>query len=241
MADIVIRTWAKDAAWLRACVAAVDRYCSGWRDLIIVAPESSMEALRRCKLPIGRLVACENSPADYLGQQVTKLYADLITDADLICHLDSDCIIRRPLRPGDLLDDAGRAVIVRTPATCFQRNRAPWQGVTEQFLCRPVTFDYMRRHPIVYPRWLYAELREFCRQVHGVELDSYVLSQSPAAFSEFNSFGAFADERHHDSFAWVERHDTTFDESFARVFWSWAGIGVSQRVEIDSILHEGGM
>ncbi|MER8010383.1 hypothetical protein [Streptomyces sp. NPDC094149] len=221
--DIVIRSHAKDFAWLRHCLAGVRRWCTGFRDVVVVVPRRCEHRLARYGIEADRIVLCSDHADDYLGQQVTKTLADTFTDADFIAHLDSDCVVRRPLTPADLVDDAGRPRLLYTPGEHFRRG-APWQAATERFLGRPVTCDYMRRQPLVYPRWIYPELREHAVRRHGVELAEYIMAQPPLGFSEFNAMGAYAHERHRDAFAWTVHPSSTYDETWTRVFWSWSGI-----------------
>lgn len=221
--DIVIRSHAKDFAWLRHCLAGVRRWCTGFRQVVVVVPGKCERRLARYGIEADRIVLCPDYADDYLGQQVTKTLADTFTDADHIAHLDSDSVVRRPLTTADLMDDAGRPHLLYTPGTYFRRG-APWQAATERFLARPVTCDYMRRQPLVYPRWIYPELREHAVRQHGMQLAEYIVAQPPLGFSEFNALGAYAHEHHHDAFSWHLHPSPAYDETWTRVFWSWAGI-----------------
>src|SRR5438132_7950295 len=96
-------------------------------------PRSSEPWLRRAKIaPVGRLEFCPDYRDDYLGQQATKLSADTFTDADFICHVDSDCIFVRDASPEDFVVGE-RARIVKRPIERLGRER-PWQLPTEKFL-----------------------------------------------------------------------------------------------------------
>ncbi|MGW7297489.1 hypothetical protein [Streptomyces sp. NPDC054829] len=97
--DIVIRSHAKDFAWLRHCLAGVRRWCTGFRHVVVVVPRKSEHRLARYGIEADRIVVCPDYTDDYLGQQVTKTLADTFTDADYIAHLDSDSVVRRPLTP----------------------------------------------------------------------------------------------------------------------------------------------
>jgi hypothetical protein len=235
--DILVRSCSRDFPWLHHCLAAIRRRCRGFRDVILVVPERSAPRLARWDLPADRVEVCRDFPDDYLGQQVTKLHADLLTDADLIAHLDSDCVVRRPLRPSDLCDPAGRPRIAITPLSSFG-GRGPWQEATERFLGWPVAFDYMRRQPLIFPRWLYAELRRHAEAAHGVVLEDYVLARGPMDFSEFNALGALAHRRHPERFAWEIGPSASYDETYARAFWSWEGITPASERELRALAGE---
>ncbi|MGW4163625.1 hypothetical protein [Streptomyces sp. NPDC004788] len=168
----------------------------------MVTPRTGSGAVRRAVGGDVRLTVCPDYRDDYLGQQVSKLYADEFTDADLICHVDSDVVFTRPVSPADLLD-AGRPWIVRRAVSRLGRHR-PWLAPTEEFLGRPVAYDFMQQPPFTYPRWLYPEVRALSLARHGIPLDRYVAGRPPRGFSEFNVLGAHAYAAHRTEFAWYD-------------------------------------
>lgn len=236
--DLLIRSYFRDLDWLACCLAAIDRFAAGV-EVQVVVPRSSWDWLQK-KIgprPGVRFVFCPDYRDDYLGQQVTKLYADRFTRAGWVCHIDSDCLFTRPFRPEDLLA-AGKAPIYIRPVSELGRHK-PWLGPTEAFLGSPVAYDFMQRPPFVYPRWLYAEVRRFCRERHGMELADYVLSRPPRGFSEFNALGAFAYRYHRARFHWVDLSREDPGEPLVRWYWSRGGISPAIRAEIESLLAGG--
>jgi hypothetical protein len=201
---------------------------------MVIVPEGSGERLRLAGVTPARIRYCPRFPDDYLGQQVTKLYADTYTDADFIIHVDSDCIFRRTCSPSDLCK-GGRPELLVTPCSQFP-GRAPWQIATERFLRSKMSYDFMRRQPLMYPRWIYGELRQYARDLHKQELADYVMAQPPLGFSEFNALGAFAYSFYRSAFHWVETDEIAFDERFCRIFWSREGLHEGHQCEIESIL-----
>ena len=232
--DIVVRSYYRDIQWLRYCLRSIDRFCNAFRQTLVVVPESCRERIHRSPLDRVETIFCPNYADDYLGQQVTKLYADTITDADYILHVDSDCTFRVPVRPDVLLSD-GRPEVMITPVEAFQRT-PPWQAQTERALGFPVKYDYLRRQPQIYPRWLYGHLRAHVRAIHGRELTDYVLDQGPLGFSEFNALGALAHRDYPDAFCWREWLMPDYDERFCRIHWSWGGLTAEIRNELEAIL-----
>lgn len=232
---LFIRSYWKDLDWLGHCLAAVERYCSDFAETVVVLPERSGAWARRRQWPaFARFEVAPDYDDDYLGQQVSKLHADQWTDCGLICHLDSDCLFQRPTRPSDLLVD-GRPRIVTRPNAPLGRHY-PWRGCTEAFLGMPVELDFMCRPPFVFPRGLYAELRAYCDERHGVPLDRYVLSRPPRGFSEFNALGTYAWHRHRDAFAFVDIECA--GPACCEWFWSWDGVD-AMRARIGEILDDG--
>ncbi|MET9886489.1 hypothetical protein ABZZ20_25795 [Streptomyces sp. NPDC006430] len=199
----------------------------------MVTPRTGAAAVRRAAGDGVRLEVGPDYRDDYLGQQVSKLYADEFTDADLICHIDSDMVFFRPVSPADLLV-GGRPWIVRRAVAELGRHR-PWLAPTEGFLGRPVAFDFMQQPPFTYPRRLYAELRDLCLERHGVPLDRYVAGRPPRGFSEFNVLGAHAHAAHRASFTW---YDASSDAAplLCRWYWSRAGIDAGLRAELDLVV-----
>jgi hypothetical protein len=234
--DIFIRSYAKDFEWLGYCLESIVRFWSGFRAVVVVVPESSRPLLRRLRLPSGAadLRFCPDYRDDYLGQQATKLSADAYTDADLICHVDSDCVFTRPTTTADFLV-AGRPRIQIHPLSLLDRHY-PWREPTRGFLGWEVDFDFMRHPPFVYPRWIYGELRSHSQRVHGIDLEAYVMSRPPRGFSEFNVLGAFAYQRHRDLFAWVDTSREPAVPPHCRWYWSWGGLDAVLRREIETLL-----
>ena len=232
--DILVRSYYKDLGWLGHCLRSIERWCTGFRRVIVVVPESTRPRLVTHDLAYDELIVCADQRDDYLGQQVTKLSADTLTDADVICHIDSDCVFRRPTTPDDL-HDGGRLRQHLMPYEELPAN-IPWKRITEEFLGRPVEFEFMRRQPQAFPRWIYPELRAHARARHGRELADYVLAQPHRGFSEFNALGAYAYYFHHDEFAWVDLTGPGVPDPLCACFWSWGGIGPAVESEIEALL-----
>ncbi|MEV6330533.1 hypothetical protein [Streptomyces sp. NPDC051909] len=218
---------------MRYALAAVEQWCHGFAEVVVVSPRTGSAAVRRAIGGDVRLTVCPDYRDDYLGQQVTKLYADEFTDADLICHVDSDVVFDRPVSPADLLD-AGRPWIVRRAVALLGRHR-PWLTPTEEFLGRPVAYDFMQQPPFTYPRALYPEVRALCLERHGIPLSRYVAGRPPRGFSEFNVLGAHAHTAHRTAFAWYEA-DTPAVPRLCRWYWSRGGLDGALRRELDGIV-----
>jgi hypothetical protein len=233
--DLFIRSYWKDLDWLQFCLASVERYCRGFREVIVVVPQSTEPWLRRRLLQsTTRIEFCHDYRDDYLGQQVTKLFADTFTDADYICHVDSDCVFSRPTTPLDLVEK-GRPRVLIEPCALLGRHR-PWQQPTEKFIGYPVFDDFMRQPPFTFPRRLYKEVRQYAVARHGVDIEAYVTGQPPRSFSEFNVLGAFAWQYCHGDFLWIDISVSEPTEPHCRWYWSWGGLDKAVRREIKAIL-----
>ena len=233
--DIFIRSYYRDFCWLTYCLRSIATFCTGFRRIVLVVPKS--DAPRLTKLDLGgvSVADCRNYEIDYLGQQVTKIKADLFSDADYICHVDSDWIFTRPCRPADLY--VGGKLAIGMVAYTELPPTIPWKSATEKLLGHVVRHDFMRLQPYTFPRWLYPALRDDVERRHGQDVESYILRQSPLGFSEFNALGSFAYARHHDDFAWLDIGDRGLTPPLCKCYWSWGGLSEPIRKEIEAILH----
>jgi FkbM family methyltransferase len=249
--DIFIRTYPEDYGWLRYCLKAIDKFASGFRKVWIISPqECPFDPVIHNRAAEWRVINPETEDG-YLDQQITKLYADMLTDhsANFYLHIDSDVILTRPVTPQDFFDGgpsispAGEPYWSERkliwPYTPYSAIETPWQAITEKFLGHPVENEFMRRLPIMVPYWLYPKLREFCFKRHGMPMCDYIRMQPDRSFSEFNALGAYAYTYHHDKFLWLNTLESAIPGPFARQFHSWGGITPGIRTEIETILSGG--
>jgi len=233
--DILIRSYHRDFRWLSYCLRSIALFCSGFRQIVLVVPQSSAGRLKQLDLRGVVVAICGNYEVDYLGQQATKIKADLFSDADYICHVDSDWVFTRPCRPSDL-HAGGRLTVGMTPYAALPPD-IPWKQATERLLGHEVTHDFMRRQPYTFPRWLYPELRDDAERRHGQDIESYILRQPPLGFSEFNALGSFAYARHRAAFAWLDAGDASLPPPICKCYWSWGGLSEPIREDLERILH----
>jgi hypothetical protein len=233
--DIVVRSYRKDLDWLGYCLTAIRRHAFGFRQVLVALPRSTGPWLRRNPVVPDDVCIewCDDYGDDYLGQQVTKLYADLVSDADLLCHIDADCLLAERTTPEDLAPD-GRPWVVTQPVFRVDRH-VPWRWPTEEFLGWEIDHDFMQQPPFVYPRLLYPAIRQHCRERHHMELSDYVLSRPARGFSEFNVLGAYAYARHPDLFRWAE--GAAAPRARCAWFWSWGGLQPPIRAQVQSVLR----
>ena len=232
--DIFIRSYHKDFLWLSNCLKSIDRYCHGFAETVLAVPNSSYGSVGILRDLGQRIVVCKDYQDDYLGQQVTKLYADEYCGADYICHVDSDCLFYRDVFPEDLIFE-GKPVIALTAYDELPDDRV-WKGITGRFLGRTLHANFMRRQPMVFPRWIYGELRNYTEGLHGTDLEAYVISQPPRGFSEFDALGGYAYTFHRDLFQWLTLRANEPNETVCKWYWSWGGITSQIAKEIALVL-----
>lgn len=230
---LFIRSYWKDLDWLDLCLRSIDHHCKGFAEIVVVVPESSRQWLTRSRVSRGvRLVYGPDYRDDYLGQQVTKLYADQFIEADLIVHVDADCVFTRTTQPQDLAP-GGRPQILTRPIVELGRHY-PWRRPTEDFLGFAVDLDFMQQPPFVYPRWLYPLLRRHCLATHGLSIEHYVISRPPRGFSEFNVLGAYAFRNHAEAFDFPRVGSDDAPPPRCDWYWSWGGLTLDIRERIEA-------
>lgn len=240
--DIFIKSYPADYEWLGYCLRSIERFVSGVRKVVIVAPD---RAFKIPKESTERAIAgglqwietpdpCEDG---YLAQQVLKLSAPEYSDADFILHTDSDTLFTRPVGPETYLRD-GKPVWMFTPYS--QLGEVPWREPTEKFLGESVEFEFMRRLPVMVPAWAYPALASFCLEKHGVNLSDYIAGQPASAFSEYNALGAFLYRYHREKIGWVNTAETPeaqWPELTVNQRWSYGGVDEGIKGEFEEILQ----
>ena len=240
---VLIRTFGGDAAWLPYSLQSVKTFLTLFHRVLVVAPKNDTTAI----LPICRDLGIEFMPIEpdpchgYLAQQITKMKADeYLPECDYILHHDSDTLFKMPSTPRNFIQAAfgHRPIILMQDYATFPNGHMPWQKPTEHALGKAVKYEFMRRHPLLYPRWLYAPAREHLTQRFGMRWDQWIagIDQRTMGFSEFNYLGAFAFENHYYKFRWIDvkKHDPGPDR--VHQFASRQGITAEAKQKIDEIL-----
>lgn len=211
--DIFIRSYEKDFLWLGYCLKSIVKNTRGFSEIHVAVPCSDIEHIKHLTLEKTHGVA-ENC-SGYLAQQITKLYADKYCTADYILHVDSDCVFTENVTPESFFVN-GKPIMLQ------EKNvDSPWYDVAESALGWRDEHEYMRRMPIIYPRWIYQEFREWFFCHNNVSIDQWICSQPPFKFSEFNTLGTWAKKFHQDAFTWLEPSDVPI---VCKQYWSWGGI-----------------
>lgn len=217
-ADIFIRSYAADFKWLEYSLLSCKKFAKGFDAIHIAVPEQDKHLLSHLTLESVHAISpsCNDG---YLDQQITKLYADDFCKSEYIFHLDSDCIWKKPVTPECFFKN-GKPIILAEEGVV-----SPWPEITEKTLGWRDTKEYMRRLPIVYPRWVYGEFRQWIENKHGMSIRQWIALQPYRSFSEFNTLGQWLYRFHNEKFEWLHPSDA---EVFAEQFWSWGGVENSE-------------
>lgn len=197
--DIFVKTCLHDREYHKYCLASIDKFCSGFRNTVVVEGEH---------------------PKGYLHQQVVKMHADDYTDADYILITDSDTLFNQPVTPESFMVD-GKPIWIHTPWTqelLDHKGTATWKRVMEEFMGQSPGSEFMRRQPFVFPRHVFKSLRKLCVERHGVDLETYIMRSN--AFSEFNVMGFHCWLHHHDDFHWIDSSKEELPPMLCHQAWS---------------------
>jgi len=237
--DILIKSCKKDLGWLTFSLRSIQKFCTGFRQVVLLFPEAEKDALAQLNLTSEKIFLTKDRPDFYLWQQVEKARAYLYTDAQFVTFVDSDVIFTRPCSPQDLMRD-GKPIVLYTPYSVLVDQSGkpvtPWQKITEAALMRPVEFEFMRRFPMTAPLMLLYEFGNFMVEAHGQTVESYVMSQPARAFSEFNSIFGFGFYFRPDSCCFVNTEPSPIPPPVAKQFWSYSGLSEFERAEMESLL-----
>ncbi len=230
--DIVIRSWVNDFAWLVFCLKSIQRFATGFRRIIVIVPHGHTPPTGACEF----VFYVTEQGEGYMEQQSTKLHADAFSDADFFLFMDSDTIFTRPICPEDMIVGDKVRWLYTPYASINSGDGQTWKEPTGKVMCRPVEFEFMRRHPLVAPRWALEGLRHWMLKVHGMSLERYIMAQQAGrAFSEWNCLGAWLWFYHHDRVIW-QNTDEELGESFVLQSFSWNGLNDKIRYTLDKAL-----
>ena len=219
--DIVVRSYYRDRHWLTLALRSIAMFASGYRQVVVVVPQASVSRMNLTVSEVDmRLLVCRDYDDDYLGQQITKLHADLCTDADAILHLDSDQVFVAPCDLQARLFDQGRPRMVFDSSSRRQAIDG-WRHCPSGFFGEPVPLDLTAPPPLVVPSHVHAELRALCCDLHGRSITEYALAAGADRFCEFALLRGYALTREPEEYAWIDAvHHRLLPE--CQSFWSRA-------------------
>jgi hypothetical protein len=195
--DIFIKTCNYDKQYHEYCLQSIKKYCTGFRNTVVVEGEH---------------------PQGYIYQQVVKLHADKYTDADFILVTDSDTLFNTPVTPESFMSN-GKPIWYMTPFEQLLEHSTllKWRKVMTDFCGIEPQFEFMRRQPFMFPRYVLKDIQEYCVKTHGRTLEEYPFDLG--VFTEWNVLGFYCWIHHRDAFTWVNTDDGIGDP-LVRQFWS---------------------
>jgi hypothetical protein len=242
LVDIFIRSYPGDFEWLGYCLKSIKKYCSGFRDIILTITEDNVDLAKNSKfldLSDIKLIPCKKYPIDdYIGQMITKSKCHEFSNADVFCHIDSDCFFYNKYNASEIFEknkiiyfynlykDVGDAII--------------WKNPVERFLGFFVDKEFMRSFPMCFSRDTYKGIHDYCLEKHNKNLEGWVVDQfqkyNRLCYIEFNTIGAYAFNFQNDKYRFIESPKPFFRPRFLKQYWSWGGISDEIRKEIEYYL-----
>lgn len=214
--DIFIRTYEKDLEWLKYALKSIHLHVTGYRNIVITIPNASL--LSWCS--VEKVIQVKDLKDGYLGQQLTKMTANLYTDADAIVFWDSDVIACEPVDVSEWFFN-GRPIVYKTSYNSIE---TPWKPITEKAVGFSVEWEYMRRMPLIYFTDTIAASSKWIEDKHGITLKRYLNSQPYRSFSEFNAMGAYAEKFECDRYKFIDTDTVELPKNKVHQFWSWSGL-----------------
>jgi hypothetical protein len=224
--DIFIRTYHKDLDFLQYCLRSIQKFVTGYNEIIICIPEADAHLLDSWNLTQELIikwdVVCENG---YIDQQISKLKAHEMSDADYILYVDSDVCFTTPTDLSEFFID-GKPYLMKTryelvgDAIC-------WKETTEDIIGMTLEYEYMRRIPILFSR-------HTLRMV-SLKIDIDGLAKLDR-LSEFNLLGAYAALMETDKYHIINTEFDPLPKQVAIQGWSWGGLTEEVKQQLETIL-----
>lgn len=224
--DIFIRTYHKDLEFLKYCLRSIHKFVTGYNEIIICIPEEDAHLLDSWNLTKERIVKWKPLTNNgYIDQQISKLKAHEMSDADYILYVDSDVCFFTPTDLSEFFID-GKPYLMRTryelvgDAIC-------WKKPTEDILKFSLKYEYMRRIPIMFKHSTLVALS------NRVNIDK--LSQRER-LSEFNLLGAYAAVSQAKEYCIIDTEHEALPKQVAKQFWSWGTLTEEVKQEMEGFL-----
>lgn len=240
--SIVTVSYDKDLEWLKYSYKSIQKFCKEYHSYHVILDDHEndcVNCMQFCKdnnIKFHIDTNAKNIQSGYVRQQYMKLMADVYVpdDCDLICHVDSDSIFHDFHDPSIYFcKESNKPAMLMTPYSAFGGMLDHWLKSTSDFMQETVEYEFMRRMPLIYPKWLFFELRNWVLDKHKVSLLDYLKGLD--TFSEYNALGAYCYKYHRNFYKWV---DTTKDSFINLPFLqSWSHGSISEKSAlIDSLI-----
>src|SRR3990167_1930136 len=230
--SILIVTHAKDKEWLEPCLKSIFKFCSGFHEVVVALPNRDKAELFPIltRYPVKSWGFDEVEGHGFNHHQAVICMADQICeDADLILHVDVDCMFVEPVTLQDYIINDKPVLLIEN----YERFRTVhpgvfyWKQCTEKALGMPCTYETMRRHPAVHWKETYCKTREMVESAHKKPFLQYMLEQKdsfPQTVSEFNMLGSVAAHFYKDRYHIIDLEHQARPKDKLIQFWSHGGL-----------------
>lgn len=254
-AEIFIVTYRGHFVWFEYFLRSMVKFARGFSGLTIAVPFEDVggvrELLHKLNPPLECLVnisAYEDWPdKPMLRHEWEIMCADLrCPHADLIVHLDSDCVFFENATPGTYLFN-GRAILMWSTFewVCKRDGHEAylnWKRAVDAAIGGNCTRETMRRHPAVHWKETYVRSREAIQEFTGREPSEYIRAQQehfPQGFCEFITLGEIAWRDFPWRYHWVNQETDPHPLDPLAQFWSKGDPANPQDAQINGTYHKG--
>lgn len=210
--DLLMVTFAKDFPFAEYSLKSAHRFCSGFGALVIVVPHPDVAMFAAVAEPLGFIVKGfdEREGKGFVHHEAIITEADhWCPGADVIVHIDSDCIFMDQCTPNDYVID-GRPVIYREKFDDLKERhpgRYNWKHVVKNAVGIDPEWDGMCRHPNAYLAGTYGQVRALIERYTQRNWKEYILScenSFPQGYAEHPTISAVAMLHANDKYHWVD-------------------------------------
>lgn len=251
--SIFVVTYRKDFEFFQYFVRSYLQFASGFSEFVVACPHEDVrmfsDALRR--VPNSKVVGYKEHPTKgHLKHQVENDKAEQYCSGEFIAHFDSDCLFTDYVTLDNFFRD-GKPILWREKYEDFRTQhpiRYGWRQCVIDALGIAPEFEYMCRHPSIYPREIYPIFRQRVEAHTGKPFEEYVLSCKatfPYGFADYPSIGALLHEVMFDRISWYDSRLGEFyrsswyqqcPESHVKQYWSHGGVNHRVKKDILAIL-----
>lgn len=250
--SILIVTHTKDFQWLEHCLRSIEKYSSGFLEVMLALPMDTpwgdltdLLAGLNGNPPV-HIHPFEEWPGKGFVHHAYLICCaeQLCKDADFILHMDADCVFREPVRPDDYFV-SGKPVLIGAPYDWVvnqfsDKTHYKWRDAVEAAIGGKSEQEFMRRHPAVHYRHLYPKARyEILTHTHQDPAD-YIRSTKndfPQTFAEFPMLGEVAWRYFHPLYEWVRQDRDPWPHDKLIQLWSHGSPDKPNNVWIGGRLH----
>lgn len=246
--DILVVTYKKDYPYIKYMLKSIAKFARGFNRLHILVPIGDseelkampeMQAVKDHAMPVIVHEGEEWPGKGFCWHMFQVMYADnWCHDADFVAHIDPDCIFTEDVTPLDYVVDGKPILRYEYYHTLGARHpgAAVWQGVVQDCLPFPVDREFMRCHPGVHHRFLYAKTREVVEQHKRIPFEDYMRAGKnsfPQDRCEYNTLGAVAAHYFPNQYTLVQQKgDRVTPDNKLIQTWSHGAIDAPQRIWI---------
>lgn len=222
--------------WLAYSLRSVMKFARGFSGLTVALPIEETPAFHGLVQSLGIKLEFSITVRGYydwvdkpmLCHEWQIMQSELLCpSADLICHIDSDCVFFEPVTPDTYLIDGKPVLMWSTFDWVCKRDGHEaylnWKRAVENAIGGVCDRESMRRHPAVHWREIYAIARAKMVEHTGREPSEYIRAQHepfPQGFCEFITLGEIAWRYFSERYYWVNQEFGPHPPDPIAQFWS---------------------